>query len=171
MCCQWCCSWFFFHSVSERKGASSTASCQPSQAALHLCTKQARENALFHLHACLDIGAYKMHSKVKKRLSKASLLPSHPTLPFPEPVKLCFAKSVGFSRVHHSHLKTFTAVMSKNISLIPSLHFIDLLVLMPEFSTVVPFAVFLFHVCPLLLLTGLKCMDMSYNPFQDITLN
>lgn len=41
----------FFHSVSEREGASSTVSCQPSQAALHLCTKQAREKALFHLHA------------------------------------------------------------------------------------------------------------------------
>ena len=91
--------------------------------------------------------------------------------PFPELVKLCFAKSVGFSGVHHSHLKTFTAVMNKDISLISSLHFIDLLVLMPGFSIVVPFSLSPFQVCPLLLLTGLKYMDISYIRFQDFTLN
>lgn len=65
--------------------------------------------------------------------------------PFPELVKLCFAKSVGFSGVYHSHSKTFTAEKSKDISLIFSLRFIDLVVLMPGFSIAVPFSLpFLF---------------------------
>lgn len=61
--------------------------------------------------------------------------------------------------------------MSKDISLISSLHFIDLRVLMPGFSIVVPLSLSLFHVYPLLLLTGLKQKDISYIPFQDFALN
>lgn len=64
MCCQWCCSWFF-SSVNEREGASSTTACQPGQT-LGCISVQSRQDKkpcftsmLFRVGT--DVWAYKMH--------------------------------------------------------------------------------------------------------------
>lgn len=73
---------FFFCSVSEREGASSNASCQPGQILRCISVQSRQEKKLCFTFMLPRLGAYKMHPKVNQWLSKVSLLPSHPTLPF-----------------------------------------------------------------------------------------
>lgn len=103
MCRQWCCSWFF-SSVNEREGASSTTAWQPwSDSGLHCCAKLARQEAP---PCCLEWGL--MWEFIKCTLMVAKGKPPAITsyITFPELVMFCFAKSVGSSGTHHFQLRS-----------------------------------------------------------------
>lgn len=103
--------------------------------AASLC-KGGKTESLVSPPCCLEWGL--MSRLIKCTLMVAKGKPSAITfyITYPELIMFCSAKSVGFSK---STIFSFTAVISKDISLISSLHLIDLLILMPEFTVVVQF--------------------------------